>query len=92
MEPNPIDQMRDALQRWEEHEKEESERLAIHNYYGVKAEDFNKMIGEIIADILSNETKTSVLDKHFSKLDQEGRLRVEAYLIARKLASNFGKR
>ena len=89
MEPNPIDQLRDALERWKEQEQEERDRNAIYNHYGVKFEEFNKIVGEIIADILTQNKKTDVLDKHFSKFSAEDRLRVEAYLLAREVMKKF---
>ena len=70
--------------------KEEKQRNSIARHYGVKDDNFAKMVGECIGMLLanSNKKKSNVLDKMFPKSSAEERLKVEAYYAAKTILMN----
>ena len=70
------------LEEMSEEMKERNQRNLISAHYGVKEPEFKRMIGEILGDIMAFDSRSEVLDKHFSKLDNIGRLKVHGYYIA----------
>ena len=51
-------------------------------HYGMKEEDFQDMINNMLCDMIKENDKTKLLDKYFPTLDGTGRLKVLAFLAA----------
>jgi len=54
----------------------------IFGHYGVKRETFERGWRQILADMLTCDSRSEVLDKHFPTLDGEGRVKVLAFAKA----------
>jgi len=55
---------------------EEISRDSIVSHYGMKQEDYDEKVIEVMGDFMRTKLKCDILDKHFPTLDGEGRLKV----------------
>lgn len=74
---------------------DENRNPKMSELYGVKTEEYDMMVKEILADLIRYEKKGAI-DKHFKELDEQGRCRVIAFCNAMKLMEKahevWGKR
>ena len=73
-----LDGLKDLLE-------EMSEKMGgtVPGYYGVSEQEFDNMMKQILCDqIMSNGSKTAVIDKHFKDCTPEIRAKIFAYHVA----------
>lgn len=75
---NPLeDMMRQMMGR------NDTKRLdTITAHYGVKIEDYEKWVEDMLIDFIRMKNKTKVIDKWFSKFDNDDRVKIFAYMDA----------
>jgi len=56
-----------------------NQQPTVPAHYGVTDSQYDKMMKEILCDMIMNNEKSTTLDKFFSKLSAEDRVKVLAY-------------
>jgi len=61
----------------------------VADHYGIKQEEVDRLITEMLCDIIKANNKSEILDKYFPTLDGMGRMKVEIYALAREKAKKL---
>ena len=89
MENEKLEQFKAYLEEMKEAKEDRSNTVGSH--YGVTEKQEKETIAELVKDILLFDMKSEVLDKHFKKLDAEGRAKVHSYHNALNMLERMKK-